>query len=164
MVRDDLGELARLLRELDALTKTRDDKVYVLSSSVVLNEGIVGDAHLVDSTLPDFGDRILPSSHVDQRDGFPWGLALARYVVLAEPIGYHLDPADQRVIGVPAQAILTGATIGRSYARLPGEVLLDAGTRVSIFERTRELAKQDFDALGEAIRHPVAERTEAAAP
>jgi len=163
-VRDDLTELARLLRELDERSRANDDKIYVLSSSVVLNEGIVGDAHLADPSLPDFGDRILPTSHVDQRDGFPWALAQARYVVLAEPIGYHLDPADQRVIGVPARALLTGASIGRAFTRLPGEFILDAGTHVSIYQRTHDLERQDLDALGEEIRRPLAAAEPAAAP
>ena len=163
-VREDLAELARLLRALDERSRANDDKIYVLSSSVVLNEGIVGDAHLADPSLPEFGDRILPTSHVDQRDGFPWALAQARYVVLAEPVGYHLDPADQRVIGVPAHAMLTGSTIGRAFARLPGEFLLDAGTHVSIYERTRDVERQDLDALGEEIRRPLAAAAPAAAP
>ena len=147
MVRDDLDEVARLTRVLDALTRDGSEKIYVLSSSVVLNEEVPRNAHLVDASLPDLDPRILRTSHVDKRDGFPWRLEVANYVVLTAPVGYHLDPKDQRVIGIPARALANGTTIGRSFARLPDEFLLDGGTRVSIFKRNRDLAKEDLDAI-----------------
>lgn len=147
LVRDDLDEVARLTRVLDALTREGSEKIYVLSSSVVLNEEVPRNAHLVDASLPDLDPRILRTSHVDKRDGFPWRLEVANYVVLTAPVGYHLDPEDQRVIGIPARALANGTTIGRSFARLPDEFLLDGGTRVSIFKRNRDLAKEDLDAI-----------------
>jgi hypothetical protein len=101
MVRDDLDEVARLTRVLDALTHDGSEKIYVLASSLVLNEDVLRNAHLVDASLPDLEPRILRASHVDKRDGFPWRLELANYVVLTAPVGYHLDPTDQRVIGHP---------------------------------------------------------------
>jgi hypothetical protein len=146
VVRGDLAEVARLVRELDQLTRD-GKKVYVLSSSVLLNEDVVRNARLVDPSLPNLDDRVLDASHVDARDGFPWGLAVAHFVVVSDPVGYHLDPADQRVVGLPAGEIVRGTTIGRSFVRLPGVFVLDQGTRVSLFARTEELRREDLDAL-----------------
>jgi len=146
-VRVDLDEVARLARMLDELTRVDNGKVYVLSSSVLLNEEVLANAHSSDPALPDLRDRILRTSHVDQRDGFPWAIALARYVVVADPIGYHLDPKNQRVVGIPARAILRGTTIGDSFERLPGDFVLEDGSRVTIHARRREIPRGDLELL-----------------
>jgi hypothetical protein len=156
LVRDDLEQVGVLVRRLDDITRAGNDKVYVLSSSMALNEEVLANAHLVDPTLPALDERILPTSHLDLRDGFPWALAMARFVVVTDPVGYHLDPSHQRVVGVPAREILRGSTIGGAYAPLPGEVLLADGTRVLIFVRTRDLRDDDFEPLLAELRsaHP----------
>jgi hypothetical protein len=150
--RDDLDEVARLVTTLDELTRARHDRVYVLSSSTVLNDDLLRNAHLALPSLPELGDRIVATAHVDRRDGFPWALAQARYVVVTEPVGFHLDPEDQRVVGVPAREIVAGSTIGRSFARLPLSFALDGGTTAYVYARSRELPQDEIDALLGSLR------------
>ncbi|MEW6272748.1 MAG: hypothetical protein AB1689_26015, partial [Thermodesulfobacteriota bacterium] len=156
LVRDDLDEVGRLVRTLDELTRAGNDKIYVLSSSTVLNEEVVANAHLVEPSLPVLGERVLPTSHVDLRDGFPFALAMARFVVVADPIGYHLDPRHQQVVGIPAREILRGETIGRAYAPLPGDFALGGGVRARIYARTRDIRPDELEPLLAELRalHP----------
>lgn len=149
--RGDLDELARLVATLDELTRARHDRIYVLSSSTVLNDDLLRNVSLVLPSLPDLGDRVVASAHVDRRDGFPWALAQARYVVVTEPIGFHRDPHEQRVVGLPAEEILAGSTIGEAFTRLPLRFALDGGTTALLYARTRELTRADVDGLRAAL-------------
>ncbi|HEY8514888.1 MAG TPA: hypothetical protein VIS07_05175 [Candidatus Binatia bacterium] len=152
LVRGDLDEVARLVRTLDDLTRAGNDKIYVLSSSTVLNEEVVANAYLVDRSLPALDTRVLPTSHVDLRDGFPFSLLMARFVVVGEPIGHHLDPRHQQVVGIPAREILRGSTLGRAYVALPGEFELEGGVRVRIFARTRDVRPEELEPVLAELR------------
>jgi len=151
VVRADLDEVGRLVRTVDALTRAGHERVYVLSSSQLLNEEVLANAHLVDPSLPDLRDRILPVSHVDARDGFPWALAQAGVVVTSEPTGYHLRPADQRVIGVPADALRAGRGLGAAFVRRPETFALEDGSVVLLYGRLRDPAPAEIEELRRAL-------------
>lgn len=151
VVRADFEELSRLVRTVDVLTRDAHVRVYVLSSSELLNEDVLANAHLADPSLPDLHDRILPVSHVDARDGFPWALAQAGIVVVSDPTGYHLRPEDQRVIGVPADAIRGGSGIGAAYQRRPETFVLADGSTVALFGRLRDPSPQEVAELQRAL-------------
>ncbi len=151
VVRSDLDEVARLVRTVDVLTRDDHVRVYVLSSSTVLNEEVLANAHLADPSLPDLHDRILPVSHVDARDGFPWALAQAGIVVLSEPTGYHLRPESQRVIGVPADAIRSGRGIGAAFQRRPERFVLEDGGTVVLYGRLRDPSPPEVAELQRAL-------------
>lgn len=156
LVRSDLGEVARLTRTLDALTRDENSRIYVLSSSVLLNDEVLANAHRTDPSLPDLRGRILSTSHVDQRDGFPWALAQAGFVVLSDPTGFHLRPEDQRVVGVPADAIRGGRGIGRAFERLSDVFVLEDGSTVTIHARRRETSRDEIAELQRALAAPAA--------
>lgn len=153
-VRGDLDEVARLVRTVDALTRDAHERIYVLSSSTLLNEDVLANAHLADPALPDLRDRILPVSHVDARDGFPWGLAQAGLVVLTDPTGYHLRPDDQRVIGVPADALRERTGIGAAFVRRPETFALEDGSTVLLFGRLRDPSPGEIAELQRALGTP----------
>jgi len=155
--RADLGDVERLLRTLDGLTTAAEGGwVYVLSSSVELNDDLLRWAWLGQPGWPNLGDRLLVTHHVDLRDGFPTGLRMARWVVVSDPVGYHLRPDDQRVIGLPAGEILRGVGIGRAFRSRPEEFTLDGGARVRIFERVSDIPFEALTALAAEIAagHP----------
>jgi hypothetical protein len=147
LVRNDLGEIARVKRTLQNLTEDSGDSIstiYVLSSSLTLNDDVLRNACRDDRGL--YG-RILRTSHVDKRDGFPNGLLQAKYVVVTDPVGYSLRPTDQRVIGIPAGEMIAGKGIGTAFARLPYEFVLDGNVRVHIYEKVRPFRKDDLAQL-----------------
>ncbi|MFB0528002.1 MAG: hypothetical protein ACETVT_03900 [bacterium] len=152
LVRNDIDEIKRLLNVLKDLLSDPGDRVYVLSSSGILNSSILHDSYL--SLLGDrrMHSQILNTHDVDKRDGFPSEFLTARYVVVAYPIQYHLRPEDQRVVGTLAEFIMDGGNIGTSYKQLPYEFVLDKGVRVYIYEKVRPFKKTDIDLLSELFR------------
>jgi hypothetical protein len=151
LVRSDLAEIDHLKKTLQNLMEKGDDPqstVYILSSSLRLNDDILKNACRDDREL--YG-RIARTAHVDKRDGFPNGLPEAKYVVVTDPVGYSLNPADQRVIGIPAREIIEEKGIGTLFDRLPYEFVLDGNVRVHIYERMRPFRKEDLLRLFQAF-------------
>ncbi|MBY0280378.1 hypothetical protein K2Z84_34020 [Candidatus Binatia bacterium] len=158
VVRADLDEVGRLVRTVDELTREDHGRIYVLSSSELLNEQVLANAHLADASLPDLHERILPVSHVDARDGFPWALAQAGLIVLSDPTGYHLRPDDQRVIGVPADAVRSGRGVGAAFLRRPESFVLESGAVVSLYVRRRDPTAVEIAQLQRELAAPPGER------
>ncbi len=93
LVRGDIRAINDLLITLDHLIQSKNDLIYVLSSSYTLNEDILIMASRMNHMT--VHNHFLPVYHVDKRDGFPHQFFDAKYVVLGEPIQYHLRPSDQ---------------------------------------------------------------------
>ena len=152
LVRFDINEIERMLSILTGLLTNPNDRAYVLASSNILNSSILGSAYLSVNRYQDIATKVLTTRDVDKRDGFPQTLLTAKYVVVAYPIQYHLRPEDQRVVGIPAESILTERNIGTSFVRLPYEFNLDNGVRTYIYRNTRSFKESDLDALSERFK------------
>lgn len=79
---------------------------YVLSSSDILNTDILSN-----SKLPNKKNAIknlLYTKDVDKRDGFPFSFYVADIIIITDPVGYHLNPKDQQIVGILANNILNG--------------------------------------------------------
>lgn len=151
LVRNDIGEIQKMLDVLRDSFKNEEDKAYVLSSSLVFNDDILKNA-CIDSHRPDvLCGKILNSSHVDKRDGFPINFLSAGYVVLGTPVQYHLSPADQRVIGILADDFIHSKGIALSYERLPREFILDDGVKVSIYKKVKPFNPSELTRLQETF-------------
>lgn len=135
LVRDDLPEIVRLARALDALIGESNQTIYVLSSYWLLNEDVLRNAHL-STDAPDISDHVLLSAHIDRKEPFPTRLLQADYAVVVDPPRVHLKAEEQEVITVPAEQILAGDGIGRSFRRSPAGFTLQDGTKVALYERT----------------------------
>lgn len=146
--RNDFEQIHALLNELNQLTNNSDKKIYVLSSSPSMNGSLLKNAcFYFEPELQDLNRRILQSHDVDKRDGFPFQMLTADYIVIAEPYGYHLSPKDQKVIIIPAHEILYGKNFGQAYEKLPFEVILDDNRRVFIFRKTRNFRRSELEKL-----------------
>lgn len=145
LVRRDIGVLNDLLISLNHLISSKNDLVYVLSSSVILNDDLLRKASRMNHMT--IQKHILPVCHVDKRDGFPYNFFEAKYVIVGEPIQYHLNPNDQRVIGILGGQILHQKKIGSSFKRLPYEFNLDNNVRVSIYEKKSPVRGSDIEDL-----------------
>ena len=147
LVRPDLAEIDRLL---DRLEQIRPERVYVVASSEVLNWSTLKmgcrDRHR------DLCDHIAVTSDIDARDGFPFELAGADTVVIATPVQFHVDPADQRTIGLVARDLLSHRRIGRSFALDAGEFQLKQGVKARILRRTAPISDADLRALSAELQ------------
>lgn len=143
--RSDIGEIDKLLETLDSLARN-EGLVYVLSSSYVLNDQILMNRCL---DYPEFGvcNKILDANHVDKRDGFPYQFYLAKYVVITEPVGYHLNPQEQKVVGILADELTKKRGIGLAFVKLPYEFELEENTKAYIFEKKLPITETDKNNL-----------------
>lgn len=139
-VRKDLPQMQALMDTLSELSRESGSSIYILSSSFSLNSSLVTEAcFLLDQPHKELAEKIDPTNDVDKRDGFPIQMLRAGYVVLTLPIGYHLAPRDQRVIGLLADQLVTREGIGKSYDKLNYEFSLEDGSSAFIYRKARHL-------------------------
>jgi hypothetical protein len=94
-----------MLNVIEGLLADQNDRLYVLSSSSVLNSDILQKGHLSLPSTKNMEKQIFRSSELNLRDGFPSNLFKAKYVVIADPIQCLYGP-KQRVISIPAESML----------------------------------------------------------
>lgn len=159
LVRHDFAELDRLHARLDDLMSGEPGDLYVLASSTLLNSSIVLNHCRLGSPARAFCAKVLTTHDVDRRDGFPQPFLSARFVVVTEPLQFHLRPEDQRVIGTLAHAIGDRRLLGNAYERLPGEYRLDGQVSAFIYRRTADHEATALQALqDEFLTHYPQER------
>lgn len=166
-VRNDFTEIQRMLSVLDAHLANSNAHVYMLASSENLNNSLLRFVNKsVDATSAKFESvtRVLPVSDVDKRDGFPSSLLQAQYVLVAWPVQYHLRPEDQRVIGLPADAIYNSRNIGKAFRKLPYTFVLDRGVQAFLFEKTRPISTEELRVLCEQFRQAYPDRPDLFTP
>ncbi len=152
LVRQDLGEVKRLMATLGVLERRSPGPVYVLSSSGTLCDDTLRYADISRGWRFGLGPRILPAAHVDRRDGFPVSLLMARYIVLTSPVQLHLRPEDQQVVLIPWRSLVEGWGIGRSFTRLPGSFDLEDHVRAHIYVRTGQIGGAELAPLVKRFR------------
>ncbi len=149
LVRNDLGEINNLLNVLEKdLLKKENDSVYILSSSGIFSDEILRNV-CRDKRNDAMCNNIYYTHHVDKRDAFPFQFLNAKYVIIADPIQYHLKPEDQRVIGIIAELILNHSNIGKSYEKLSYRFVLDKNVEVFIYEKIEPFNKSDLNILSQ---------------
>ena len=126
--------------------------IYVLSGSATLNA--VHFRSITASTGVTFNstNRVLGSSVVDKRDGFPRGIFDAHIVVSSDPIQLSRRPSDQQVIRLPAERFFNKTGIGAAFERLPRNFRLDGEVDAVVFRRTRPNTAEEIADLSDALR------------
>lgn len=144
--RDDLAEFHRMLLVLDELTRDSMTRVYVLASGWTLNSSLVKNGcYAFEPALHALDKRIMYSNDVDKRDGFPYQFLEAKYIVLTDPVSYHLAPNDQRIIGELSRLITDEQALGRSYRKLDFEFALDNGIKAYIYEKWKAFDAEEIE-------------------
>jgi hypothetical protein len=72
---------------------------------------------------------------VDKRDGFPDTFYTADIVIVADPVQYHLDPAEQQIVGILAESILAGKA-GDSLKEVAA-FALDGGVTAHVYAKQK---------------------------
>lgn len=149
-IRNDFEQIQQILLELDDLTRDTDKKIYVLSSSLSLNSSMLKNScYIFEPELQKLDRKIFVTHDVDKRDGFPFQLLSADFIVTADPVGYHLSPKDQKVVTVLADQILNQKNIGQAYEKLPFETVLYDGRRVFLYKKTRKFSREELEKTSE---------------
>ncbi|MET1249211.1 hypothetical protein ABWW58_10520 [Sporolactobacillus sp. STCC-11] len=136
-VRSDIHQIREMTTYLNKLTKDNGKKVYVLASSSILNGSIVSNAFMPDTlyAIP----SLLSTHDVDLRDGFPNAFFLADYVVVTDPVQYHLRPEDQKVIGVLANLFQQNK---ENNFKLVKKFQLDNNVRAKVYEKVHAFNRE----------------------
>ena len=152
LVRNDLKEFDKMLAVMQGLLVHPNDRIYVLASSSVFNCDILKSVYLSQGRHKELSKKVFWTNDVDKRDGFPQKLLTAQYVAVALPIQYHLKSEDQRVMGVPAEAILNQEGIGTSFMKLPYEFNLEQGVKVFFYQKIKPFNGPDLASLSESLK------------
>ncbi len=151
LIRTDYDEMIRLAGDLRRVAGS-DAPVLVIGSTdgfsddtiVIADEVSRGDAQ------PLF---VLTSPHVDSRDRYPLTVLLAAsVVVLPDPLPLPLAPDRQGVQRVMHDFFASSSPIADAFRPLPAAYLLEDGTRVRLFERTRPTTLAEATAALATIR------------
>lgn len=140
-IRHDRASLLLLEQELERLDAKGYRGVYVVASSGVLNDDILGKLH---APSMDRKYEICQTAHVDLRDGFCTDFFDADVVVVCDPLQVHLAAKDQCVIAL-LQGLFTGDDAGRfkrKYA-LTASYVLDGGVTASVYVKQQKLDLAD---------------------
>jgi hypothetical protein len=151
-VRNDIGEVEKILGVLEDLVTAPADRIYVLADSDTFNCQTLNRAYLSLGRHKSIAGKILWSNVVDKRDGFPHEFLTAKYVIVASPIQYEMRPEDQRVMGIPAESILEQKGIGVFFVKLPHEFNLDGNVKVYIYEKKKPFDDADLYVLSETLK------------
>ncbi|HXU27308.1 MAG TPA: hypothetical protein VN698_08760, partial [Bacteroidia bacterium] len=144
--RSDLKRIEALVEYLNSLSNNnRNKSVYILASSHIINDDILRNTNLP-YDMNSMKGLCNNNCHVDKVHGFPQDLLGADIVVVADPIQYHLRPEDQRVVGIPAEEILSGRGIGKSY-RLLKEFSIMNDIKLKVYEKIKPYSLGAIDSL-----------------
>lgn len=137
--REDINEIRLLADHLNKLS-AENSSIYVLASSTILNDSIIRCVNLPDelNAVP----NIVNTPCVDLRDGFSTTFYDADFVVVAEPIQYHLDKEDQKVIGLLAEEFIKNGKISKKYKKI-STYNLDENVSVYLYKRIKSFTMED---------------------
>jgi hypothetical protein len=155
LAQNDIDEIKRMLNVIAGLLDDPNDRVYVLSNSVVLTSDILQLAQKSITGTPKIGHRIFRTSSVDLMDGFPSNLFKANYVIVADPIQCELGCNNARIISIPSESILHGKNMGTSYRKLPYEFTIEEYKKkatVYIYERIGPFNQGDMHFLSKELK------------
>ncbi|MGG1943141.1 hypothetical protein ABFY57_26035 [Paenibacillus polymyxa] len=123
-------------------------KVYVLSSSGILNDDILRQIEMPDNS------NALPfmnlTHHVDLRDGFPVSFFESDYVVIALPTQYHLGESGQKVVGILAEEVMNGS-LKNNFKPLKSYTL-DNNVESIVLKKTSSITKEKVELIRSQFR------------
>jgi|GEM_PF-2351495 len=142
--RNDVDEIKAMVDFINNETGGKQ-YVYVLASSGVLNCDLLNNAMLPEKYAA--VQKLLYTPDVDLRDCFPMSFYTADLIVVANPVQYHLDPDNQRLIGIIADAILDGKA--ENSLKKIAEFNLDDGISAEIYRKTGTYSHAFIDYIDE---------------
>lgn len=143
-IRNDIPVLEQLHGRLQELTEQDDTFAYILASSDILNNDILYKLYYPEAR----SIRIPGHAHVDLRDGFAPTFFTTEYVVVCDPVQYHLKASDQQVIGLLANDVLNQTGIGTHYVFME-EYTLDRGVKARLYHRATPFTEDDLRELAD---------------
>lgn len=113
-------------------------KISVIGSSTIFNDSLI-------NTICErkFSKQINWMSQIDLRDGLKLNFLDSDFLLVADPPQTHAPQGTQRVITIPAETILKGTTIGKSYRRRPEKFNLARGITCYVYEKINDISPEE---------------------
>jgi hypothetical protein len=145
VIRNDVDTLRLLTSELRGYSD-EGSSIYMIASSSVINDDVIRKINLPDElqAVP----SLMAASQVDLRDGFSLGFLQADYVVVADPVQYHLSPEDQRVVGILADEFINHGRIGEHFEEVSA-YHIDDDITLTVYKRVEEYTDEDRQYLAD---------------
>jgi len=145
---------AAALAALDKFVRGLDGRTAVLASSFTLNSDLLALIEPSFDPLKPLNANadIIHTAAVDKRDGLPYALSSADYIVAALPVQTHLAPDQQRSVVIPAEAMFKKTPFSAAFERLTDTFELQEGIIVCVFERLRQNTDEELEWLWDEIR------------
>lgn len=158
-VRYDSDRVIELVHWLDENVGEKDKTVAVLASSMVFNREVLYNAE-ASLNVPRISDAdrdkyLLWLPQVDKRDGAPYQIFEADYVVVADPVQLHLGEENQRCVQIPVQSFIEGTDIANAYKKLDTEFDLgwDGSIHINIYEKQRPVSDEEQAEFKEKLQN-----------
>ncbi len=136
LIRPDYPEVVRFIKYLKENSKP-DNSIYIAASSYgLLNKSIVeeGEKELYKEQKL----SIIRTSDIDSRDFYPLnGLLKAHYVVVTDPIQYHINPEQQKVITVVGDIFRNKQLIANDFEQVSEKFSLQGGVTAYLYKRIK---------------------------
>jgi hypothetical protein len=136
LVRSDYPELARFIKYLkDNLND--EDSIYVAASSYgILNKSIVEEGEKILHKEQKL--NIIRTSDIDSRDFYPLnGLLNAHYVVVTDPMQYHINPEQQKLITVIGDLFREKQLIANDFDKVPEPFSFQGNVTAYLYKRIK---------------------------
>lgn len=109
--RNDIEEIRNCVNDLNTITN--GESLYIFASSLKMNDQILNNIDLP-YKINALENRIA-TYHIDERDGFPYEMFEALYILIADPIQLHKSSEHQKVIEVLSNELMRNETFFRKY-------------------------------------------------
>lgn len=136
----DIEELKSLVHYVNNLTKDNNDRIYLLSSSKVMNDNMIKMINYpkTQKSIP----NLVSTSHVDKRDGYPHHFFDCKYIITTDKAQTHLG-SGQKVITYFHQEISNKSLLGKHYKPI-NTFNLEKGIKAIVLEKISTPKKADI--------------------
>ncbi|WP_404783862.1 hypothetical protein [Altericista sp. CCNU0014] len=136
LIRSDYSEVVRLIEYLKE-NSGPDDSTYIAASSYgILNKSIIeeGEKELYKEQKL----NIIRTSDIDSRDFYPLnGLLNARYIVVTDPMQYHINPEQQKVITIVGDMFRNKQSIAQDFEQVSEQFSFQEGVTAYLYKRVK---------------------------
>ena len=136
----EIGNMYNLIRKYSEDGKK---KVYVNSSSILLNDSILVNYNKSINNKFSNEDYYVYPVHVDERDGVPEGIKDTEIVVVSSPSQYHLNKEHQKMITFINDVFFNNKYISNYYEKVK-EVKID-NVDFYIYRKNEQYNEEEFE-------------------
>jgi hypothetical protein len=136
LIREDYPEIVRFIKYLKKINNA-EDSIYIAASSYgILNKSIVEEGEK--SLYKEQKLNIIRTSDIDSRDFYPLnGLINANYVVVTDPMQYHINLEQQKVITVIGDIFKNKLLLANDFEKVSEEFSFQEEVKTYIYKRTK---------------------------